>query len=281
MVIVIVIVIVIVALIVIVVLILLILLILLLIIVLIIVLILLVILLLIKLVILIPLVLNASNHKELANLVGVPKALLPVAGKPMLDYWWEYLSQQRTISEIFVVTNALAYKQFERWATGRGVAMDRIVNSGATCAERSRGVLRDVELGLRKAQQSLGASAEGRDLVVFAGDTLFFKDFDLDRILDFHRCKGGSLCLYYGKTESDYIYIIYTYIYTLSLSISLSLYIYIYIYVKYIYIYIYTYVYMYVYIYIYIYIHTVSLSLSLRIHIYIYIYTYIHTFVIV
>jgi len=24
-----------------------------------------------------------------SNLAGIPKALLPVAGKPMLDYWWE------------------------------------------------------------------------------------------------------------------------------------------------------------------------------------------------
>eukprot|EP00425_Heterocapsa_triquetra_P036327 CAMPEP_0195083654 /NCGR_PEP_ID=MMETSP0448-20130528/24526_1 /TAXON_ID=66468 /ORGANISM="Heterocapsa triquestra, Strain CCMP 448" /LENGTH=662 /DNA_ID=CAMNT_0040116883 /DNA_START=58 /DNA_END=2046 /DNA_ORIENTATION=- len=143
-----------------------------------------------------------SPQTELGSLVGVPKALLPVAGKPMLDYWWEYVSKQRTISEIFIVSNALAYKQFERWATARGIAMSRIINSGATTAERSRGVLRDVELGLRRAQQSLGG-IEGRDLVVFAGDTLFFKDFDLERILDFRKCKGGSLCLYYGKTESD------------------------------------------------------------------------------
>ena len=77
-----------------------------------------------------------------------------------------------------------------------------MVNSGATAVEKGRGVVRDVELGLRRAQQVLGA-IDSRDVVVFAGDTLFFKDFDLQRILDFHFYKQGSLMLYYGCREVD------------------------------------------------------------------------------
>ncbi|CAJ1457786.1 unnamed protein product, partial [Effrenium voratum] len=129
-------------------------------------------------------------------------ALLPVAGKPMLDHWWEYLFQNRLISDIFLVSNALKYKHFERWATAKGIAVSRVVNSGATAVEKGRGVLRDVELGLRRAQQVLG-QIDSRDVVVFAGDTLFFKDFDLQRILDFHFYKGGSLMLYYGRRDAD------------------------------------------------------------------------------
>ena len=34
--------------------------------------------------------------------------------------------------------------------------MSRVINSGATAPERGRGVLRDVELGIRKARQVLG-----------------------------------------------------------------------------------------------------------------------------
>lgn len=138
----------------------------------------------------------------LGALAGVPKALLPVAGKPMLDHWWGYLSRNRTISEIFIVTNAIQYKHFERWATARGLPVSRVVNSGATAPGRGRGVLRDVELGLRRAAQAMG-SLDGHDVLVFAGDTLFFKDFDLDRILDFRAVKGGSLLLYYSKKEGE------------------------------------------------------------------------------
>merc|ERR1719247_1637364 len=133
------------------------------------------------------------------DLVGVPKALLPVAGQPMLDHWWGYISQNRSISDIFVVCNALKYKHFERWATSKGIPMSRVVNNGATDTKHSRGVLRDVVSGLQRARHTLGNSIEGRDVIVFAGDTLFFKDFDLDRILHFRRIKEGSLLLYYGR----------------------------------------------------------------------------------
>lgn len=145
---------------------------------------------------------QAAGDSSSSSLVGLPKALLPVAGKPMLDHWWDYVGRNRAISEIFLVCNALKYKHFERWATARGIAVSRVVNTGATTAGRSRGVARDVELGLRRVQQTLG-SLEGRDILLFAGDTLFFKDFDLDRILDFHEYKGGSLLLYYGRREAD------------------------------------------------------------------------------
>ncbi|CAK9084635.1 Probable glucuronokinase 2 [Durusdinium trenchii] len=144
--------------------------------------------------------LEEANEDDLA---GLPKALLPMGGKPMLDHWWEYLFQNRLISDIFLVSNALKYKHFERWATAKGIAVSRVVNSGATAVEKGRGVLRDVELGLRRAQQVLGP-IDSRDMVVFAGDTLFFKDFDLQRILDFHFYKGGSLMLYYGCREVDH-----------------------------------------------------------------------------
>eukprot|EP00439_Symbiodinium_sp_Y106_P028828 s1380_g3.t1 len=137
-----------------------------------------------------------EDATDASDLAGLPKALLPVAGKPMLDHW------NRLISDIFLVSNALKYKHFERWATAKGIAVSRVVNSGATAMEKGRGVLRDVELGLRRAQQVLGA-IDSRDVIVFAGDTLFFKDFDLQRILDFHFYKGGSLMLYYGRRDVD------------------------------------------------------------------------------
>lgn len=145
---------------------------------------------------------EADIEKQGGDLVGVPKALLPVAGKPMLDYWWNYIAVNRAIAEVFIVTNALKYKHFERWATAKGIAMSRIVNNGVTSLEHSRGVMKDIEFGIRRAQQTL-KGVDGRNLIVLAGDTLFFKDFDLDRILSFQSLKGGSLLLHYGRREDD------------------------------------------------------------------------------
>jgi len=96
-----------------------------------------------------------ASHGQLA---GLPKALLPVASKPMLDHWWEYISQNRSISELFIVSNALKYKHFERWATARGISISRVVNSGATSQSTSRGVLRDVELLCDGLNRSLATS---------------------------------------------------------------------------------------------------------------------------
>ncbi|CAK0884902.1 unnamed protein product [Prorocentrum cordatum] len=146
--------------------------------------------------------LEQASHGPLRELAGLPKALLPVAGKPILDHWWTYLSQHRAVSEIFIVCNAIRYKQFERWATAKGIDVSRVVNTGATAPRSGRGVLRDVELGIRRAQQTL-EGINRRDVIVFAGDTLFFKDFDLGRILDFRASKGGSLLLYYQRREVD------------------------------------------------------------------------------
>lgn len=145
---------------------------------------------------------EADIEKVGGPLKGQPKALLPVAGRPMLDHWWEYISQNRAISEIFIISNALKYKHFERWATSRGIAMSRVVNSGATAPNHGRGVLRDVQFGIQRAKKVLG-NIETRDLIIFAGDTLFFRDFDLERILQFRIFKKGSLLLYYGRRDSD------------------------------------------------------------------------------
>lgn len=136
------------------------------------------------------------------HLRGIPKALLPVAGKPMLDHWWEHISQNRAISEVFVVSNAVKYKHFERWATSRGIPMSHVVNTGATSRSHSRGIVSDVELGLKRAQNLLGDISH-RDVMLLAGDTLFFQDFDLDRMLNFRTLKGGSLMLYYGRRDED------------------------------------------------------------------------------
>jgi len=143
----------------------------------------------------------AAKHAN-SGLGSLPKALLPVAGRPMLDHWWEYVGQHRSISEVFIVSNALKYKHFERWATAKGMPLTRVINSGATDAAHSRGVLYDVEFALQRAKRTLGR-IDGRDVIVFAGDTLFFKDFDLDRILDFRASKKGSLLLYYGRRDDD------------------------------------------------------------------------------
>jgi glucose-1-phosphate thymidylyltransferase len=95
-----------------------------------------------------------------------PKALLPVGGRPMLDYVLERL-QAMGVDETIVVTNAKFTPHFEEWAAGRdGVT---VVNDGTTSNDDRLGAIGDIGFVL----EELGVDD---DLVVVAGDNLFGED---------------------------------------------------------------------------------------------------------
>jgi hypothetical protein len=80
------------------------------------------------------------------SLRGLPRALLPVNGKPLLDYWWASLSKTREISSIYVVTSAAKYKHFERWGSARGLPLRNLINTGATSRETQQGAAKDLDV---------------------------------------------------------------------------------------------------------------------------------------
>ena len=92
-----------------------------------------------------------------------PKALLPIAGRPMLDRVLEALAPVGA-DETYVVTNARFAPQFEEWAAGKeGV---RVLNDGTTSDDDKLGAIGDIAFVLDEAQVD-------DDLVVVAGDNLF------------------------------------------------------------------------------------------------------------
>ena len=95
-----------------------------------------------------------------------PKALLPVGGRPMLDYVLERL-QAMGVDETIVVTNAKFTPHFEEWAAGKdGVT---VVNDGTTSNDDRLGAIGDIGFVI----EELGVDD---DLVVVAGDNLFGED---------------------------------------------------------------------------------------------------------
>mmetsp|Transcript_7178 Transcript_7178/g.11439 ORF Transcript_7178/g.11439 Transcript_7178/m.11439 type:complete len:644 (+) Transcript_7178:323-2254(+) len=128
-----------------------------------------------------------SLEKELqadAQLRGIPRALLPVGGRPMLSYWWDSITTTREISHVYLVCNASHYKHFERWATANGLPVCNVVNNGATSRENSLGAAKDLQLAIRRAKSD-GVST--REACVIAGDSLFFKEFDLQQVFFSYR----------------------------------------------------------------------------------------------
>jgi glucose-1-phosphate thymidylyltransferase len=99
-----------------------------------------------------------------------PKPLLPVAGKPMIDYVLDNLSTIEGIDRVYVVTNAKFAGQFQEWADGRQQVEPKlaftIVNDGSTDDTNKLGAIGDLKFVLDQEQVD-------DDLLVVAGDNLF------------------------------------------------------------------------------------------------------------
>lgn len=108
-----------------------------------------------------------------------PKHLLPVGGRPMLDWVLDKLLEAR-VDDVHLVTNARFAAQFEEWAEGKDVH----VHDDGTMSNGDRlGAIGDVRFVQERAQLD-------DDLLVIAGDNLF--DYSLADFVDFRRAKGGS-----------------------------------------------------------------------------------------
>jgi glucose-1-phosphate thymidylyltransferase len=101
-----------------------------------------------------------------------PKPLLPVAGRPVLDYLMEQVLDLTEIDAVHIVTNAKHIDRFEDWSRGwlprlsaRNITLE-LHNDGATGAESRLGACTDLRLVLRQAGRS-GA------YLVSAGDNIY------------------------------------------------------------------------------------------------------------
>ena len=108
------------------------------------------------------------------------KCLLPVGGKPMVDWILERIRDVEEIDEVHVVTNSRFAQDFEHWAMFKeGV----IVHDDGTSSNEDRlGAIGDVAFTLDEA------GIVDDDVIVIAGDNLF--DYDLRSYVDFWRSKG-------------------------------------------------------------------------------------------
>lgn len=115
----------------------------------------------------------------------VPKPLLPLAGRPMLDYLCDKLDAVREVDAIHVVTNARFAPDFADWAGGReGRAPIRVHDDGTTTNATRLGATGDIRFVLDEA------GIRGNDLLVVAGDNLF--DYDLTDLVAFWRERRGA-----------------------------------------------------------------------------------------
>ena len=124
-----------------------------------------------------------------------PKALLPIAGRPMLDRLLDRLEEVRGLDDVYVVTNSKFVEPVREWAraAARGV---RILDDGTSDEETRLGAIGDLELSIR-------SEAIDDDLLVLAGDNLFSESFA--GFADFGREKGSPVIGVYDVGDLDTI----------------------------------------------------------------------------
>ncbi len=102
-----------------------------------------------------------------------PKPLLPVAGKPMIEYVLDNLAPIPGLEQVYVVTNAKFADQFNQWAARYRTAALKltILNDGSTDDSNKLGAIGDMHFVI--SSQNLND-----DLIVVAGDNLFSEKLD-------------------------------------------------------------------------------------------------------
>ena len=108
---------------------------------------------------------------------SIPKQLLPVGGRPMVDWILEKI-RDAGIEDVHLTTNGRFAADFERWASGNDV---HVHDDGTMTNETRLGAIGNIEFVRREA-------ALDDDLLVIAGDNLF--DDDLADFIAFWRGKG-------------------------------------------------------------------------------------------
>lgn len=105
-----------------------------------------------------------------------PKPLLPVGGRPILEWILDSLQGIPGITGVYAVTNDKFAGHFERWAKALHYPWPvETINDGTTANDNRLGAIGDLNYVLQK--KKIGTE----DLLVVAGDNFF--DFDLSKFI--------------------------------------------------------------------------------------------------
>lgn len=126
-----------------------------------------------------------------------PKMLLPVAGRPMIDYTIESLDMVDEIDEFMVVTNSRFAEPISEWASSAPTDKPVRVFDDCTSTNEDRlGAIDDIRFVLGKAEVL-------EEHLVVASDNLF--EFDPRDFVALYRARGSAAIALKDMSGSDLI----------------------------------------------------------------------------
>ena len=101
---------------------------------------------------------------------NMPKALLPIKGKPVVDYIVEQINKLPQVDTIYAVTNSKFFPHFSKWAkTAPTLIPIEVLDDGTTSNENKRGAIGDIHFTITEKNID-------DELFIVAGDNYFTYD---------------------------------------------------------------------------------------------------------
>jgi glucose-1-phosphate thymidylyltransferase len=124
-----------------------------------------------------------------------PKSLLPIAGKPVIEYILDCIEKLEEIKEIFLSTNLKFENNFKKWLNKYKSSKDIKLVIEQTSEEKEK-------LGSIGALNFLIQHYRlNEELLIIGGDNLF--DFNLKNLIEFYSDKKKSVVLLYDMKDKE------------------------------------------------------------------------------
>ena len=116
-----------------------------------------------------------------------PKALLPVSGKPIMDYIVDQIEKVKEIDSVIIISNKKFYSNFLQWSKMRKTRLKiTILDDQTTDDVNKLGAVGDINFAIDK-------SSIDDDILVMAGDNIF--TFELKDFVDYYKEKNKDIIL--------------------------------------------------------------------------------------
>jgi len=120
---------------------------------------------------------DVVGNAEYQLLDGLPKGLVPLAGRPLLSWWVELFCEPNSgikVEHLFFITNNLYFERMKQWATDSGIPKQNVITDGETT--NKNGSLGTMLLAYEHFKLA------GKNILIVASDTLI-TSFDVCKFI--------------------------------------------------------------------------------------------------